>query len=310
MTNGHIEIYDPIPHPDGRSTGTYHEPESTPDMANMEETVEFRVLVAYMACPSRRRPNTQRSPVTQSGGDDADGHIKTPLKTPTQTENKVTEKKNRKKKRRLKRMLNIFSCTRPQTKDEEDEEEEEQQQQKPMEPGDEVAFRCFHATDEPEKKDEEDEKAREVASRLMELADEIQLIPPEIESDSPDDEVEKIIGLLLRETGDKYDGKVLKDANIAAELFWNYEFFRRLINTFLIRVGLRTPSPNSPGPQASQKTQMAVMCEVTTRLSAVETLPTNRLLNYGARYMQDYFSSWVQEQGGYDAAFDETEEVD
>lgn len=56
--------------------------------------------------------------------------------------------------------------------------------------------------------------------------------------------------------------QVLKDANIAAELFWNYDFFKKLINTFLMRVGLRTPSPNSPGPQASQKTQMAVMCEV------------------------------------------------
>lgn len=56
--------------------------------------------------------------------------------------------------------------------------------------------------------------------------------------------------------------QVLKDANIAAELFWNYDFFSELINTFLIRVGLRSPSPNSPGPQASQKTQMAVMCEV------------------------------------------------
>lgn len=307
MTNGHIEIYDPFAHPDGCSTGTYQDPESAPDVANMEDTVEFRVLMAYA---TRRRPNTQRSPFTQSGGDDADGHVKTPLKTPTQTENKLTEKKNRKKGRRLKRMLSIFSCTRPQTKDEEDEEQQ-QQQQKPMEPGDDVTFRCIHATDEPEKKDEEeDEKAREVASRLMELADEIQLIPPEIESDCPDDEVEKIIGLLLRETGDKYDGKVLKDANIAAELFWNYDFFRKLINTFLTQVGLRTPSPHSPGPQASQKTQMAVMCEVTTRLSAVETLPTNRLLNHGARYMQDYFSTWVQEQGGYDAAFDETDEVD
>lgn len=300
MTNGHIEIYDPIPRPAGRSTGTYHDPESTPDVANMEDTVEFRVLMAYA---TRRRPNTQRSLVRESGGDDSDGHVKTPLKTPTQTENKLTEKKNRKKGRRLKLMLSIFSCTRPQTKNEEDDEEE---QQKPMEPADEVSFRCFFATDEPEK---EDEKAREVASRLMELADEIQLIPPEIETDCGN-EVEKIIGLLLRETGDKYDGKVLKDANIAAELFWNYDFFSELINTFLIRVGLRSPSPNSPGPQASQKTQMAVMCEVTTRLSAVETLPTNRLLNHGARYMQDNFSSWVQDQGGYDAAFDETEEVD
>lgn len=39
--------------------------------------------------------------------------------------------------------------------------------------------------------------------------------------------------------------------------------------------------------------------QVTTRLSAVETLPTNRLLNHGAQYIQNNFSSWVQDQGGY-----------
>lgn len=310
MTSERIVIHDPLSHPNGRSGGTHHDPKSASDVENMEETVEFRVMMAYAT--RRRRQlnkkddsNAQTSPVAKGGEDDADGDVKTPSNTLIHDENKENRKKGVKKKKVLKHLSKIFSCTRSQTKDEEVEE-----QQQPKDPAGKVSDRCFQSTDEPEKKDEEEEKAEEVALKLTELADEIQLTPPEIEFDGEGDELEKIIGLLLRDTGDRWNEKVLKDANIKAELFWDYSFFRALINTFLTRVGLRTSNPNSPGPQASPKTQMAVMCEVTTRLSSVETLPANRLLNHGARYMQDYFSSWVQEQGGYEAAFEESEEVD
>ncbi|XP_030576278.1 uncharacterized protein LOC115773597 isoform X2 [Archocentrus centrarchus] len=307
MTSERIVIHDPLSHPNGLSDG----PTSASDVENMEETVEFRVMMAYAT--RRRRQlnkkddsNAQTSPAAKSGEDDADGDVKTPSNTLIHDENKENRKKGAKKKKKkvLKHLSKFFSCTRSQTKDEEVEE-----QQLPQDPAGDVSDRCFHSTDEPEKKDEEEEKAEEVALRLTELADEIRLTPPEIETDG-EDELEKIIGLLLRDTGDRWNEKVLKDVDIKAELFWDYSFFWRLINTFLTRVGLRTSNPNSPGPQASPKTQMAVMCEVTARLSSVETLPANRLLNHGARYMQDNFSSWVQEQGGYEAAFEETEEVD
>lgn len=47
----------------------------------------------------------------------------------------------------------------------------------------------FFFPDEPEKKkNKEEEKAEEVALRLMELADEITLTPPQLETDNEDGE--------------------------------------------------------------------------------------------------------------------------
>nr|XP_019960408.1 PREDICTED: apoptosis facilitator Bcl-2-like protein 14 [Paralichthys olivaceus] len=124
------------------------------------------------------------------------------------------------------------------------------------------------------------------------------------------DDVERLIGLLLRETGDRLNEKELKDLSLAKELFWNYAFFKRIITTLLTRMGMRTSDPDSPGPHASPKTQIAVACEATSRLSAMDTQPMNRLLGYGSRYLKEYYSSWAQEHGGYDAALESDEEVD
>lgn len=110
------------------------------------------------------------------------------------------------------------------------------------------------------------------------------------------DEVEKVIGLLLRESGDKLNEEVrnklldhvgkssfvkvwhlsmpkkckmsfcLRQINIKklGELFSNYGFFERVINTLLTRMGLISPQPDALGPQSSPKTQIAVTCEVRT----------------------------------------------
>lgn len=59
---------------------------------------------------------------------------------------------------------------------------------------------------------------------------------------------------------------MLRNVRVSAELFGNYSFFKRLLRTFLIRVGLMNPEPDALGPQASPKTQIAVTCEVRTAL--------------------------------------------
>ncbi|MEQ2158526.1 hypothetical protein GOODEAATRI_013266 [Goodea atripinnis] len=83
------------------------------------------------------------------------------------------------------------------------------------------------------------------------------------------------------------------------DLFLDYNFFTRLLNTFLVRIGFRSPDPDALGPQAANKTQIAATCEITSRLCSVEALPGNLLLQHGARYLQEYYSSWAQQQGGY-----------
>ncbi|XP_042372891.1 apoptosis facilitator Bcl-2-like protein 14 [Plectropomus leopardus] len=80
--------------------------------------------------------------------------------------------------------------------------------------------------------------------------------------------------------------------------------------TLLTRMGLRSQNPDSPGPKASPKTQIAVTCEVTSRLSAVRSLPGSQLLDHGARYLQHHYSAWAQQQGGYEEAFYSDDEDD
>lgn len=149
----------------------------------------------------------------------------------------------------------------------------------------------------------EEDKLDKAASQLTSLADQIPFVPPEFETDTHDDYVEKVIGLLLREAGDRLNDKDLNAANIAAELFWKYSFFEKLMDGLLIKMGLKTPDPEALGPKASPKTHIAVTCEVASRLSAVNTLPMNLMLSHGAKYLQEYYSSWVQQNGGYEEAF-------
>ncbi|XP_059182376.1 apoptosis facilitator Bcl-2-like protein 14 [Centropristis striata] len=290
MANGHVEIHDPFSNHNGVKKSKNCDPKSTSDSDSMEDTEEYRLLMAYA---QRRRPKkespTQDSTVLVSGGSDANGSASP--QTP--------EKK--KKKKPWKR---IFSCIKPKTIDEDEVLSPFRSKHS------EVNDRCG-GTNEVLPCPKGADEFEEAAGRLTKIADEIPFTPPEVETDSPEDEnVEKMIGLLLRETGDRANDEELENAALAKELFWDYSFFKRLMSTLLTRMGLRTPDPESPGPKACPETQIAVTCEVTSRLSAVNRLPTNLLLNHGARYLQDYYSSWVKEQGGYEKAFYSDDEDD
>ncbi|XP_068442951.1 apoptosis facilitator Bcl-2-like protein 14 [Clinocottus analis] len=303
MANGHVQIHDPLSTPNG---GTDPKPPSDPD--SMEDSVEFRLLMAF----AKRRLPQREGPAATAGGDADDAESESsPLQTPDKTdmeeeEEKKTRRKKKKKRLSLNRLRrNIFSCIKPQTED--------GKTPTTVEASPDADDRCgpmsaafFREAAEEEK--EEEEELKETANRLTKIADEIPFTPPDVEADSPDDEngdenVEKMIGLLLRAAGDQLNEAELKDAAIASELFWNYGFFRVLMTTLLTRMGLQSRRPESPGPKASPKTQIAVACEVTTRLAAVASLPRNRLLDHGARYLQHYYSSWAQQQGGYEEAF-------
>ncbi|TDG96556.1 hypothetical protein EPR50_G00229820 [Perca flavescens] len=291
MANGHVEIHDPF--------SNHNSPKSTSDTDSMEDTVEYRLLMAYA---SRRRMenkvSTQDVPTSLRGGTDENGSSP---QMPAVTE-KEGKKRKKKRKKGWKLLPNLFSCIKPQTGAEEPPQETVNQHDVDDRCGDMVLISEV----------EEEDELKDLAGKLTNIADEIPFIPPDLETDSPtvDVNVEKTIGLLLRESGDRLNEKELKDAGIATELFWNYSFFKMLMTTLLTRMGLQSPNPDSPGPKASPKTQISVTCEVTSRLSALSTLPSNRLLDHGARYLQNYYSSWVQQQGGYEEAFYSDDEDD
>ncbi|XP_043963733.1 apoptosis facilitator Bcl-2-like protein 14 isoform X1 [Gambusia affinis] len=265
------------------------------DKENMEDTVEFRLMMAYA---QRRRPAKVNTP--KENGSAAEQSL---TQTSGKTENKeeeVEEKKKKKKKKIWRHLKVIFKCVQPQTVE-------------PESPQDDDLTDPMYRKFVPEDEEVEDQDAmQEVADRVIGIADEFDFtteMDPCIESDAGEDDVEKMIGLLLRDEGDRLTEE-FDLAHIAADLFLDYSFFARLLNRFLIRIGFRRPDSDALGPQAANRTQIAAALEITSRLASVEALPKVKLYKHGARYLQEYYSLWAQTQGGYEAVFPDEEEVD
>lgn len=111
MANGHVEIHDPLSNPNDLATISNSDPKSTSDTNNMDDTMEFRLLMAYT---KRRRP-TRHILVGQS----ADPNGSSSPQTLVKTEKEEEEKPKKKKKKGGKRLLRILSCIKHQVKDDE-----------------------------------------------------------------------------------------------------------------------------------------------------------------------------------------------
>ncbi|XP_034434663.1 apoptosis facilitator Bcl-2-like protein 14 [Hippoglossus hippoglossus] len=286
MANGQIEIHDPFSNHRDLKRSEDDDAASSSDTEDMDGTPEFRLLMAYA---TRRRGNKE-SPGQNGNGTPPPS---TPLIGTGTMDDEKPKPKKKKKKKVWKRFL---GCIKPQTRDEEPDQASH--------PDHDVSNRCGFREAEVV----ENEDLDKAAKCLTRIADDIPFLPPDVEADSPNDDVERMVGLLLRDAGDELNERELKDLSLAKELFWNYDFFKAIMTTLLTRMGFRTSDPDSPGPRASPKSQIAVACEATSRLSVMETMPVNQMCRYGARYVKEHHSSWAQEHGGYEAAFESDEE--
>ncbi|XP_034019058.1 apoptosis facilitator Bcl-2-like protein 14 [Thalassophryne amazonica] len=301
MANGHVDICDPA---SNHNANGHIVPKPA---SSMEDTVEYTLLMVYA---TRRQPNKDTDTPAQN-------QIPASLAASDASFNQMPVKTEQKKKRKKWRGF-TFTCLRSQTDDALSEAASKHDQNRPSEAGFRSGpleftsesggdVRGAHRDD-----GSENDKLEVAVSRLTEIADQIPFTPPEIEADSEyvpeDDNIEKLIGLLLRESGDEFNRKVLRDSSLTAELRGNYSFFERLVSAFLEKMGIATSDPNSLGPQASPKTKLAITCEVSSRLSAVDQQLTRPLLGFGARYIQHNFSAWATQHGGYEDALNEDDD--
>ncbi|XP_068611486.1 uncharacterized protein [Brachionichthys hirsutus] len=286
MAHSHAEIRDSSSNHNSLAPGCDCDPKSTSDSDSMADTLELRLITAY----AKRRRMKEDGPIAPSADASSTGRkllsVKPGAKDPCR----------------------FFSRAKPRAK----------KAAPPPRPATfSVQSRCLASNDDSSdsfREDDDDDELEDVASKLTEIADEIPFTPPEMQSDSKDEcspgSVDKVIALLLRGAGDKLNKEELAKAGIAKELFWNYSFFEAVLSTLLLRMGLGTSEANAPGPQASTQTQIAVACEVTSRLSALDTLPMSRMLDHGARFLQVHYSSWAQRRGGYEQAFSRDDDDD
>lgn len=285
MANGLVEIHDPFNGQNGISSSADSTMKSVSNSENTEDMVEFRILMAYAM---RRRPkevteSRQNNPSTPNGNN---------VSGTTSIQTEQISEKRKKKKRIWKRLPKVLTCLKPQTKEGIPPSADGEQD------AGNATFRSAWVRSEDDLED--------IAARLTEISDEIPFVPPEIETDAPDDDVERVIGLLLRDAGDRLYERELKAVNLT-DLLGNYSFFERVILALLARMGLSS-NTETLGPKVSPKTQIAVTCEATSRLSVVDTLPMNRLLGHGARFLNIHFSSWAEQYGGYENAFESEED--
>ncbi|XP_056333860.1 apoptosis facilitator Bcl-2-like protein 14 [Danio aesculapii] len=157
-------------------------------------------------------------------------------------------------------------------------------------------------------------KFRAVAEKLTKIADrEIPLDDDDIESDdssspkpSNDPFINKLVEL-LKKTGDDLNQKIQEDHKLFAVLqtAFSYSFFGELTKAFI-----STVVPENQENRCKRE-EIALTFEVTSRLKAMDLQPMNRIMGYGAQYLQEHFAPWINEHGGWDKAFagDDDEEV-
>lgn len=197
--------------------------------------------------------------------------------------------KDRHKKGRP-RFSNLISCVRPP-------KEKHNKRRKAS-----ASNECQRITSAPGQPDVE-----EIVETLTQITHSVHYVS-DVETDSGD-LVDQIVEI-LRDQGDKLNDKIEKDHALKKQLqaSMSYSFFEQVANAFQNRLSPAEQCP-SRGPE---QTHIALACELTSRLNAIDRHPMNRVLGFGARYLQNNFSPWVQQQGGYQNVFipDDADEED
>lgn len=121
MANGHVEIHDPFSNNDSLKTSSGSDSKSSSDQDRMDDTVEFRLLMAYA---KRRRPASGAASPSGNGPDPkqhvlSSGGASSPDTPANGTKSATTEKKKQKRKSSRVKLSKLLSCFKPQMKDDE-----------------------------------------------------------------------------------------------------------------------------------------------------------------------------------------------
>ncbi|KAK7160328.1 hypothetical protein R3I93_008084 [Phoxinus phoxinus] len=149
------------------------------------------------------------------------------------------------------------------------------------------------------------EKYGNVAEKLTRIVDSGLLADNGLETDSVNtDVIEKLVEL-LKKSGDDLNEKIKKDHELLGYLqsTLSYDFFEKLTTAFIKSV--------VPGflQSRNKHEEIALTFEVTSRLGALDLHPMNRVMGFGAQYLQKNFTPWVKQHGGWEKAFDDNDEV-
>ncbi|XP_065121951.1 uncharacterized protein [Paramisgurnus dabryanus] len=237
-----------------------------------EDSLEFRLLMAYTR---KRRPTDSRLQKDR-----------TEEKTLTTEDCDVRSKK--KKKSLNKRISGLFMCVKPQAKKRLDSEHMK---------GPAMVRDVSVVSDA--------EKVEDMASQLTEISNSVHLDPCDIESDGEDDPLIQKIVELLKVHGDELNEKIMADKALSESLAssLSYGFFTTVMDSFCT-----SATRELPPQEEAEKTEVALICEATSKLFGVDHHPMRRVLGFGAKYLQEKFPNWISINIGHVEDEEEDEE--
>ncbi|KAM5171213.1 apoptosis facilitator Bcl-2-like protein 14 isoform 1-T2 [Mantella aurantiaca] len=260
-----------------------HTMEEVPLQEEDEDTIEYRMFVIYAQrslsnskyLALQRAISTQGGHTTTSNGKDEK----------TNAEEKKTEKQHKKKgwPKKL-----TPACLRPQK-----------------------SKRKIVDGSLEKVKSPEEEKASNIVSQMQRIVQ--RKIKQEkksgyrmvrrvssIQQDGDDeDEIIANIVQILRAVGDKVNNQITEERTLMEKIkrLWSYDFYKKVTDCFLSET-----VPISDTEEEQQTTKIALCLHATTALTTLENQPMNKVLGFGARYLRENYSSWIQSRGGWENA--------
>ncbi|XP_052578280.1 apoptosis facilitator Bcl-2-like protein 14 [Peromyscus californicus insignis] len=125
--------------------------------------------------------------------------------------------------------------------------------------------------------------------------------------DGEDEIISKIVEL-LKYSGDQLGREMKKDKALMSSFQdgLSYSVFKTITNLFLRDVDTRGESEVK-----AQGFKAALAIDAIAKLTAIDNHPMNRMLGFGTKYLKEYFSPWIQQNGGWEKVLGiSLEEVD
>ncbi|KAM5262750.1 apoptosis facilitator Bcl-2-like protein 14 [Ctenodactylus gundi] len=126
------------------------------------------------------------------------------------------------------------------------------------------------------------------------------------ETDGEDQVIAKIVEL-LKYSGDQLERELKKDKDLMSSFQGglSYSVFKTIADQFLRGVDVRGESEVK-----AQGFKAALTIDATAKLTAIDNHPMNKVLGFGAKYLKENFSPWVQQHGGWEKVLGIPHEVD
>ncbi|XP_055467721.1 apoptosis facilitator Bcl-2-like protein 14 isoform X2 [Psammomys obesus] len=114
--------------------------------------------------------------------------------------------------------------------------------------------------------------------------------------DGEDQIISKIVEL-LKFSGDQLGREIKKDKALMSSFQegLSYSVFKTITDLFLKDVDTRGESEVK-----AQGFKAALAIDAIAKLTAIDNHPMNRMLGFGTKYLKEYFSPWVQRNGGWE----------